>query len=82
MHKLTVEQLRDNWAMGFMLGGNGTLAEGYGIIDGCLDEVRREARTDVMLAFFKRFKATGSVSVEVIKKWWSEQIKIKEVPSA
>jgi len=26
------------------------------------------------LAFFERFKATGSISVPVIRQWWSEQI--------
>ena len=33
----------------------------------------QQVRQDLMLEFFERFKATGSVSVPVIRDWWANQ---------
>lgn len=39
-----------------------------------LAEHDRQVAEDVMLAFFERFKASGSVSVPVIRSWWHERL--------
>ena len=32
-------------------------------------------RQDLMLEFFERFTATGSVSVTAIRRWWDEKLR-------